>query len=373
MNDGLVFSVTDFVAVFNQTLDYAYPEVVIEGELSDFRISRGKWLYFDLKDEFSNVRFFGTVNQLSGIIEDGMKLRVSGSPRLHPKYGFSINIKKIAVAGEGSIKRAADLLAGKLKEEGLFNESRKRQIIYPPKKIGLITSTQSAAYVDFIKVLDARFGGVEVYTKDVLVQGERAEADICQAISELNIRMPELDVIVITRGGGSLEDLAVFSTEAVVRAVATSQIPTLVAIGHEIDVSLAELAADKRASTPSNAAEILVPDRAALLRELKQNKQILNKYLIANLDIIRNNLSEIKDRITSVIVGKLELEQIFLNNKLEVLQSINPSSILKRGYVIVRSDNKNIIDGKNLSLNQELELDFFDTIVSVKVTKVLAK
>jgi len=162
MSQTIIYSVTDFVAVFNQTIQYAYPFVVIEGELSSFRVSKGRWVYFDLKDETSNVKFFGNVHQLPGPLEDGMKLRVSGTPQLHPNYGFSITIQSIALAGEGTIKKASQLLEMRLRKEGLFDFARKRALPYPPERIGLIASGDSAAYSDFIKIINARWGGVEI-------------------------------------------------------------------------------------------------------------------------------------------------------------------------------------------------------------------
>ncbi|HEU4606940.1 MAG TPA: exodeoxyribonuclease VII large subunit, partial [Chitinophagaceae bacterium] len=265
----LVLTVSDFVAVLNQTLEYAYPSVIIEGELVNFRISKNKWVYFDLKDEFSSVKFFATVYQLPGPLEDGLMLQVRGVPRLHQQFGFSVNVQSIRPVGEGSLQKAAALLEAKLSAEGLFDPDRKRSLPYPPERIGLITSGESAAYHDFIKILNARWVGVNVELADVQVQGEQAPSQIIAALDYFNSEGEPVDAVVITRGGGSADDLAAFSTEQVTRAVAGSRIPTLVAIGHEVDISLAEMAADKRASTPSNAAEMLVPDKKSELIRLE--------------------------------------------------------------------------------------------------------
>jgi exodeoxyribonuclease VII large subunit len=167
--EGVVLSPVDFVALLNQTLEFAYPTVTIEGELSNFRISKNRWVYFDLQDDAASVKFFGTVYMLPGPLEDGLKLRVVGSPRLHPRFGFSINILSMAPVGEGSIKKAADLLAAKLEAEGLFDPARKRLLPPAPKTIGLITAAASAAYADFIKILNERWGGIEILLADVYV------------------------------------------------------------------------------------------------------------------------------------------------------------------------------------------------------------
>mgnify|MGYP000100099152 CR=1 FL=1 len=148
-----VFSVSDFVAVVNQTLEFAYPSVLVQGELANFRVSKNRWVYFDLKDDYSSVKFFGTVYQMPGPLEDGMLVEVRGLPRLHPQYNFSVNVQSIRLVGEGSLKKAAALLKAKLAKEGLFDDERKRPLPYPPGKIGLIASSESAAYRDFIKII----------------------------------------------------------------------------------------------------------------------------------------------------------------------------------------------------------------------------
>src|SRR5579872_1525695 len=150
-DDGI--SVSEFIDLVNQTFEYAYPIVKIVGELTNFRVSKNKWLYFDLKDENSSLKFFGTVYNLKGPLEDGMLLRVTATPKMHNLYGFSMNVMDIEPVGEGSLKRAAELLQVKLAQEGLFDEAKKRPIAYPPQRIGLITSYQSAAYHDFLKIV----------------------------------------------------------------------------------------------------------------------------------------------------------------------------------------------------------------------------
>ena len=222
MNDDLIFTVSDFVTYLNQTLELAYPYITIEGEISNFRISKNRWVYFDLKDNQASVRFFGTIYGLSGPLEDGMVVRVSGSPRLHPQYNFSVNFQSITPVGEGSIRKAAELLQAKLTTEGLFDTERKRILPYPPRHIALITAGTSAAYADFIKVTNARWRGLVIDHYDVLVQGEKAPAQLVTAIARANAQAELPEVIVLIRGGGSAEDLAAFSTEVVTRAVAGS-------------------------------------------------------------------------------------------------------------------------------------------------------
>ena len=167
------FSVSDFVAVLNQTLEFAYPYVEVQGELSNFRVSKNRWVYFDLKDEAASLKCFATVYALPGPLEDGMVVRVVGSPRLHPLYNFSFQVQSIVPVGEGALRRAADLLAAKLEKEGLFDPTRKRALPYPPRRVALITAGDSAAYADFIKITSARWGGLAIDHYSVLVRANR--------------------------------------------------------------------------------------------------------------------------------------------------------------------------------------------------------
>lgn len=331
-----VLAVSDFVAVFNQTLELAYPSVIIVGELSNFRVSKNRWVYFDLKDELASVKFFGTVYHLPGPLEDGLMVQVNGSPRLHPQFGFSVNIQSIQPVGEGSLKRAAALLEAKLKAEGLFDAERKRPLPYPPQKIGLITSGESAAYADFVKIINQRWVGLDISLADVQVQGEAAPGQIIAAIEYFNQTANPPELIIITRGGGSAEDLAAFNNEALVRAVAASRVPTLVAIGHEVDVSLAELAADRRASTPSNAAELLVPDKRHEQERLKAIRQSVTQYLVASVSDKKTHIKQQVSQLNQIIIQQLDNQRLFLSTKKDLLDALNPTAVLKRGFSLVR-------------------------------------
>lgn len=364
-DNRLVFTPSDFVAVLNQTLEYAYPSVTVEGEISNFKVSKGRWVYFDLKDERSSVKFFGTVYSLPGPLEDGMMVRVVGQPRLSQLYGFSVGFQLITPVGEGSINKAANLLEAKLRSEGLFDISRKRLIPHPPKRIGMVASLESAAYKDFIKVLEERWGGVEIVLADVQVQGSLAIEQIVEALAELS--KSDLEVIVVTRGGGSADDLAVFSTEQVTRAVAGCRIPTLVAIGHERDVSLAELAADMRASTPSNAAELLVPDRKSELGRLQSQINSMDSSWKRFCDAKKNDLDEFIVDLDIGVDKCIESHTKSLNQTSELLEILNPGSILKRGYAVFRSGGKVIKSTQELTANDLARVQLYDGFVEVKV------
>jgi exodeoxyribonuclease VII large subunit len=366
----VVLSPVEFVALFNQTLEFAYPMVTIEGELSNFRVSKNRWVYFDLQDDAASVKFFGSVYNLPGPLEDGLKIRVVGSPRLHPRYGFSVNISSIAPVGQGSIKKAADLLAAKLQAEGLFEPERKRRLPPVPETIGLITAANSAAYADFIKILGERWGGVQIQLADVYVQGAQAPLQLARAIEYFN-ELPDLpDVLVITRGGGSAEDLAAFSDERVVRAVAASRIPTLVAVGHEVDVSLAELAADKRASTPTNAAQLVVPSRDELLSGLAAVKKSFSLAIDNQLQTARANQRSSQEYLTSQVILHLNNLQNQLISHRKLFGIFNPEAALKRGYAIISRGRQHITSIKGLKPRQSLDIQLADGTIGASIQEI---
>ncbi len=190
----LILTPTDFVAIANQTLEFAFGLIKIEGELANFRVSKNRWVYFDVKDDLAKIACFGSVYNLPGPLEDGMMVVISGQPRLHPQFGFSINIQSIVPAGQGSIKKAYEMLRAKLQLEGLFEPTRKRLLPYPPQSIALITSLESAAYVDFVKILNNRWPFVDVQVYDVQVQGESAPQQLVEALNKVNGQADLADV-----------------------------------------------------------------------------------------------------------------------------------------------------------------------------------
>ena len=361
----LIFSPADFVAVFNQTLELAYPVVAIQGELTSFRVSRNRWVYFNVKDELASIKFFGSVYQLPGPLQDGLKLRVVGTPRLHPQFGFSITFQSIQPVGEGAIKKAADFLRAKLEAEGLFAPERKRPLPEIPRRIGLITAANSAACADFIKILNERWGGVEVILADVLVQGMEAPAAIVGALDHFEQISPLVDVLVITRGGGSAEDLVAFNDERVVRAVAGSRTPTLVAIGHELDISLAELAADQRASTPTNAAQIVVPDRRHIIIQLDNVGSILQKFLMDTIGTIQTDLTGGRKYLTSQVFSSLDQAKHSMEASRKLINVFDPRAALKRGYAIVKKGRDHVKSVRQVVKGDNLGVELSDGKIKV--------
>lgn len=338
-----ILQVSDLLALVNQTLEYALPTVVVEGEVAEFSISRGKFVFFNLKDDTGAVGCFMMSFALHQPLEDGMRVRIVAQPRLTDWGKFSLTVRQILPVGEGSIKRAFELLRSKLQKEGLFDESRKRTLPNMPTHIGLIASVESAGYADFIKILNHRWGGVAVDVADVQVQGLSAAEQILRAVDYFNQQADPPQVLVVVRGGGSADDLAVFNDEALVRAIAGSRVPTMVGVGHEVDTSLCDLAADVRAATPSNAAQLLVPDRAAILAELTQREKRLADMLSTHAETIRRTLAlALSTMLKQIELAVGERRQHIKQAEL-LLKQLDPHIVLQRGYALVRDAKNQIV------------------------------
>ncbi len=333
MNNN-VFTPTDFLAAVNQTLDYAYSSVTITGEVASFKVNQGKWVFFDIKDEESSVPCFMTLYQLRMPIEDGMKVIVRGAPKVTKWGKFSFTVQAMQPVGEGSLKKAYEALKKKLSDEGLFAPERKRGIPKDLTKIGVISSTAAAGYADFIKIINARWGGLKVQVAHTQVQGLDAPDQMVRALKYFNERS-EVQMIAILRGGGSADDLAAFNDEQLVRAVAASKIPVITGIGHEVDESLCDLAADVRASTPSNAAELLTPDRENMKWGVKMIIDGLFRIVINKADMMKKKSREDVTQITDVIMMKIVDHRKILSNQIKILAALNPEKILKQGYAIL--------------------------------------
>lgn len=354
-------SVSDFIASTNQTLEYAYPLIEVEGEVASFKINQGKFVFFDIKDDGGSIGCFMMVFQLRVPIEDGMKVVVTATPKLTQWGKFSLTVKAIRPSGEGSIKKSFELLRKKLEHEGLFATDRKRILPKIPQRVAVISSNQAAGYADFIKILNDRWGGLSVDVASVQVQGEAAPDQIIRALNYFNTQEELADVIVLIRGGGSADDLSAFNDEKLVRAVASSRTPVLTGIGHEVDTSLCDLAADVRAATPSNAAQILVPDRHDVIRSMRLQ-------VGACVPRVINTIDGLKARIDGTVedaVEKVEYEyhryREHLIHMRHVLSQLDPAKVLERGYALVRGE---------LSPGQTFELETAQAIIKAKVIAI---
>jgi len=360
-------SVSQFVDALNIVFaDKVFPRgVTIEGEVAEYRVSQGKWIWFLLKDENAVVSCFATAWQLKQPLEDGMKVRVHGMPKIYAKSGkFSVTVDRVEMVGEGALRRAFELMKKKLAADGLFAPERKRAIPRFPERVGLIASTESAAYTDFLRILGNRWGGVRIASAHVQVQGRDAERDIVGAFAYFNAHPELAEVIVLTRGGGALEDLHAFNSEEVARAIFASKVPVVVGVGHERDETVADYVADVRASTPSNAAERLAPDRRDVARELDAFERVMQAALEKEIAHLSHRLMDIENRLSSHVrearaefeAVMTDLERCLLGFEARVqtlvgavdrderlLKSFDPAAVLRRGYAIVRDASGKVL------------------------------
>lgn len=381
----IVLTVSQCVEAINIALD-SLGELTVEGEVSEFRVIHNKWVTFDIKDSDSVLKCFMTVWSLRTQIEDGMLVKVTGQPNLRAKGFLSFVAKNVQPSGEGSLKRALQLLQQKLEAEGLFAPERKRPLPRFPEHIALITSKEAAAYNDFLKVLAARQGGLTISFIHTQVQGAEAPDQIIGALQTANEELKNLDAIVLVRGGGSMEDLMAFNDEHVVRAVASSRTPTIVGIGHERDVSLAELAADVRASTPSNAAELVVRSREEITLDIHRMTNTLSQSLLDRITAQRTRIVRMTHAITSrlaytseraqQLISRISSVSLRLRDAIaasteqlvgmrRIIVALSPQKTLERGYSITKSASGKIIkDASDISVGETIETTFATGTIS---------
>lgn len=295
-----VFTVSRLTQEIKDCLEGSFPGLRVEGEISNFRVPSSGHFYFTLKDPYAQIRavMFRSRNQgLPFLPEDGMHVICSASLSVYPPRGeYQLIVDWMEPRGQGALQAAFEALKRRLAEEGLFDPVRKKPIPYLPRRIGLVTSPTGAAIRDFLRILWRRFPGVEVRLCPVRVQGAGAEQEIVEAIRILNAE-GLVEVIVLARGGGSLEDLWAFNEEIVARAIAASERPVVSAVGHEIDFTIADFVADLRAPTPSAAAELLVPEKQVLEEALRSLRERLCKAAAKAVGVKREVLFHLSKRL----------------------------------------------------------------------------
>lgn len=356
-----VIGVGEFVAILNETLKFAFPAVTVEGEVSEYRLWNSL-VFFKIKEGDVAMDCMMPVALIQTAVEDGMKIRLTGSPRFSSRGRYSFQGRSLELAGEGAIRRAFELLRQKLEAEGLFSPERKRVLPRYPQRIGLITSGDSAAYADFMETINSRWGGVTVELAHVQVQGAPAPEQIVAAFAYFNQLASPVDVVVLIRGGGSLDDLQAFNSEPVARAVAGSRTPTIVGVGHEVDTSLADYAADVRAITPTNAAQLTVPDRQEELRRWSAQAAVMESALQRQLQTggqrVERSLGRIGafvQRPIAAVAGwqgqiqhgwdrTLEWHEQQVGQLARIVRAASPLANLERGYAIARSGGKILRD-----------------------------
>jgi exodeoxyribonuclease VII large subunit len=388
-----ILTVTDLTRQIKLTLEQRFTKVWVQGEISNFKRHTSGHLYFSLKDEgaqMSATMWRSRVGSLLFQPEDGMKVIARGGITVYPPRGnYQLDVDQLTPLGIGELQMAFERLKKKLAAEGLFDEGRKRQLPRYPMSVGIITSETGAALQDVRTVLERRFPGVALYLLPVHVQGVGASEEIAQAIRDMN-RFGKVDVIIVGRGGGSLEDLWAFNEEGVARAIYASEIPIVSAVGHEIDFTIADFVADLRAPTPSAAAEMIVPDRTEILEVIRNyeytTRQLLTQRigsyrervesLIASYafnrakDMVREfvqRIDEVQRTLSGIVTHRMERTAQDVTSLKKRLLALSPQSALKRGYVIVRKDGHPIMYASQLARNDEASLEFQDGKVTTKV------
>jgi len=291
-----IWTVSALTALVKGTLEAGFGGLWVEGEISNLRVVSSGHVYFTLKDEGAQIRavlFRGRTRRLRFEPADGLHVLAFGNLDVYAARGeYQLVCEVLEPKGLGALQLAFDQLRARLAAEGLFEAQRKRPLPALPRRVGLVTSPTGAAVRDFLRIATRRFAGIQVLVYPVRVQGETAAAEIAEGLAELN-RRGDLDVIVLARGGGSLEDLWAFNEEQVARAVAASKIPVISAVGHESDVTIADFVADLRAPTPSAAAELVVREKARLAADVATLGQRLERAL-------RQRLARFAERVTDL-------------------------------------------------------------------------
>jgi len=369
-DEPVVFGVSDAIAIINQTLDYAYPTIIVEGEVASYKVNQGKFVFFDIKDAGGTLGCFMMLFSLRVPLEDGMRVRVVANPKITQWGKFSLTVRSVQPVGEGALKRSFELLKAKLEKEGLFAPERKRLIPEMPERIAVISSTQAAGYADFIRIINDRWGGLDVSVAHTQVQGVDAPPQIVRAIEYFNQQEELPDVIVVIRGGGSADDLSAFNDEPLVRAIASSRVPVMTGIGHEVDTSLSDLAADVRAATPSNAAQLLVPDR----REVFERVDSLTQRALTS---IKRRLRDIDEHVQTSAVSmvralRARLDELSreLSHAQTVLAHLNPKQALNRGYALARVGDVVLRSGRDVKPGDTVTLEVKDAIIETGVHNV---
>jgi len=329
-DDSPVLSVSELTHRLQQYVEKEYGDVCVEGEISGFKVSHSGHAYFTLKDEgavLSCVIWRSAMARLKTPLEDGQMIRAEGGLTVYPPRGaYQLVVRKVDLAGEGLLLKRFEELKKKLASEGLFAPERKRPIPPLPQRIGVITSPTGAAIQDFLKVL-GRFPGPEVDLFPVRVQGLEAAGEIAHALEVLG-RWANHDVLVVTRGGGSLEDLWCFNEEAVARAIAASPIPVISAVGHEIDFTIADFVADLRVPTPTAAALHIVRNREDFSQKLDGLQATLIQHGIHRVERKKYSFESLRDTLLRLSpLSRIRIEGQKLDEQLGRIEMILSNSI----------------------------------------------
>ncbi len=379
-----VFTVSQITSLIKDVIEGTFPEIVLEGELSNCKPSAAGHIYFTLKDsgaQLSAVMFRASAMHLSFVPKDGMLVRCTGKLSVYAARGsYQIIVSAMHLAGAGNILQMLEERKQKLAAEGLFDPGRKRRLPMFPSVVGVVTSATGAALRDILQITKRRNPAVSVIVLPAIVQGAEGAATIVrqiQAANDFNL----CDILIVGRGGGSLEDLLPFSEESVVRAIAASHIPVISAVGHEIDWALSDYAADVRAPTPSAAAELAVPQLIDIINDLEgyaavlydtvrakveKIKLMLKTFSAENMELtfrsieqpVLYRLEDAKRELTESMQQRLSAIKQQIQHDMLILENASPLAILSRGYSVVRDAHTGAIirSGTDTACGAEIEI-----------------
>ncbi|MBU0472560.1 MAG: exodeoxyribonuclease VII large subunit [Bacteroidetes bacterium] len=387
-----IYSVSQITNSVKRLLENSFGNVKVVGEISNFKAHfSGHW-YFTLKDATAQISctMWKSANaKVRFTPEDGMKIIVSGNMSVYPPRGtYQVDVRSMQADGVGELQAAFERLKNRLAEEGLFDESLKKSIPQIPQKIGIVTAIDSAAFKDMVSVAQRRFPLVELIVASSRVQGEGAAENIAKNIKILDKR-GDLDLIIIGRGGGSLEDLWAFNEEIVARTIFEAKTPIISGVGHEIDFTIADFVADLRAPTPTASMELATPNKEDILNYLEN-------YIEESSTNISSIISSFKDKISDLIISYgFKSHNFILNNNIQsldnylfkienglgkkfqnkmnelelkrnIIESFNIDKILKRGFSLVKQDDKIVARGENFDFTKKTKIKFYDKEIEIK-------
>ncbi len=370
--------------------------VWVKGEISNFKHHKGRHMYFVLKDETSEIRgvMFRSENRdLDFEPEEGMEVLCRGDIGLYiPRGQYQLIVKEMMVGGIGELYLAYEKLKEKLSEEGLFDDEHKRELPFLPQKVGIVTSGEGAALKDMLRVLKDRFENIEIFVVPTQVQGEGSSENIVESIQKLDGM--GMDVIIVGRGGGSIEDLWSFNEEIVARAIFNAETPIVSAVGHETDFLISDFVADARAPTPTGAAELVVPIKTELkqkvLRQERRARTALNNLIVSYRDRLESladspvfekperiledryqKLDENIERLGITLDRYLETYRQELNGQKDRLKALSPIQTMKRGYSIVMSEENEVITSVDeVSIEDILRINLVDGEIKAETEEV---
>lgn len=379
--------------------DIILQDIMLKGEISNFKVHSSGHCYFTLKDNLSSIKcvaFRFNAMKFRFAPQNGMKVIATGYVSVYERDGnYQLYVKMITPEGVGELALALEQLKEKLSKEGLFDIQHKQELPFYAKKIGVVTSRTGAVIRDICHVAKRRNPQVQILLYSVLVQGENASKEIVEGIEFFNRNCP-VDVIIVGRGGGSLEDLWAFNEEPVIRAIFNSKIPIISAVGHETDYTLSDLVSDIRAATPSQAAELAVVEKDSLVnyieslqRELQQKSTslLISKQNQLNL-ILKHSVLDNPERLLQIKQQRLDLlvERLQKNTQnkyqtkvhqldvlMEKMKVLNPLNVLNRGFSLLKQDGKYIKNIKQIDINKNLDIQLNDGLIQTKIVKIIDK